>query len=245
MKFFKKKIVFSLLIWSKVAATMEKKRSKPKKRVGGRICPDYRVSSDQLCFNQRRFHVSLTKTVSVILCDDTQTPLCHSETKEKKIPLFRQNKLHGLHSTTRWHRAPATALSFMRQLPHFCPPNSGVFKKRLSDADSKSEQKIVTFGFSVLSQFSLIVNRKMSQFGELRQKEKKKTHKMKHQARDDFIRLCRYFNEFNQWPVWLDGTQAVIESCTAPLWDLIDLFANLVLWSITSEVVSFQLIFAR
>lgn len=156
---------------------MEKKRSKPKKRVGGRICPDYRVSSDQLRFNQRRFHVSLTKTVSVILCDDTQTPLCHSETKEKKIPLFRQNKLHGLHSTTRWHRAPATALSFMRQLPHFCPPNSGVFKKRLSDADSKSEQKIVTFGFSVLSQFSLIVNRKMSQFGELRQKEKKKNIK--------------------------------------------------------------------
>lgn len=218
------------MLWSKVAATMEKKINQPKKKGRGRICPDYRVSSDQLCFNQRRFHVSLPKTVSVILCDDTQTPLCHSETKEKKIPLFRQNKLHGLHSTTRWHRAPATALRFTRQLPHF-PPNSGVFKKRLWDADSKSEQKIVTFGFSVLSQFSLIVNRKMSQFGEL--KHKKKTC------------LCRYFNEFNQWPVWLDGTQAVIESCAAPLWDLIDLFANLVLWSITSEVVSFQLIFAR
>lgn len=137
------------------------------------MCPDYRVSSDQLRFNQRRFHVSLTKTVSVILCDDTQTPLCHSETKEKNIPLFRQNKLHGLHSTTRWHRAPATALSFMRQLPHIFSPNSGVFKKRLWDVDSKSEQMIVTFGFSVLSQFSHTVNRKMSQFGELRQKKKK------------------------------------------------------------------------
>lgn len=32
---------------------------------------DYRVSSDRLGFSQRRFYMSFTKSVSVVLCDET------------------------------------------------------------------------------------------------------------------------------------------------------------------------------
>lgn len=199
---------------SKVAATMEAKIGKQKKEKKKGWCAEfvqilgYRVT---ISFNQRRFYVSHPKTVSVILCDDTQTPFCHSKTNGKKPKqntlLFRQNKLHSLHSTARWHRAPVTALSFMRQLP---PPPTQVFSK--SDCwmlTSSQNRRLSPLGFQFCHSFPSPSIEKCRNLGN---RDKKQTNKMKHQARDDFICLCRYFNEFNQRPVWLDGTQAVIES---------------------------------
>lgn len=84
------------------------------------------IREDSMCPLQKLFRWSFVMTLKPLYA--TRRP----KEKKKHIPLFRQNKLHGFHGTTRWQRAPATALSFMRQVPHLFPPNSGVFKKRFA-----------------------------------------------------------------------------------------------------------------
>lgn len=155
---------------------MEKKISKPKKKgwgaefvqiIGFQVTSSASIREDCMCPSQKLFLWSFVMTLK---------PL-YATRKPKKETSHCLDKINYTVCTARQddteRRRQLSAL--WDSSPTFVPPNSGVFKKRLWDAGSKSEQKIVTFGFSVLSQFSLIVNRKMSQFGELRQKEKKKT----------------------------------------------------------------------